>query len=43
MVKSTEEFDRRFDDGKDIHEPIEISKAKIDHHGKKIRIRIDVA
>ena len=42
MAKSTEEFDRQFDDGEDIHEPIDISKAKIVHHGKKILIALDV-
>jgi len=43
MAKSTEEFDQRFDDGEDIHELIDISKAKIVHHGRKIRITLDVA
>ncbi len=40
---STEEFDRRFDDGEDIHDLIDISKAKIVRHGKKVRITLDVA
>ena len=42
-ANSTEEFDRRFDDGEDIHDLIDISKAKIVRHGKKIRITLDVA
>jgi len=42
-AKSTEEFDRRFDDGEDIHDLIDISKAKIVRHGKKVRITLDVA
>jgi len=43
IANSTEEFDRRFDDGEDIHELIDISKAKIVRHGKKVRITLDVA
>ena len=42
-ANSTEEFDRRFDDGEDIHDLIDISKSKIVRHGKKIRITLDVA
>jgi len=34
-ANSTEEFDRRFDDGEDIHDLIDISKAKIVRHGEK--------
>lgn len=43
IAKSTEEFDRRFDDGEDIHDLIDISKADIIRHGKKVRITLDVA
>lgn len=43
MAKSTEEFDQRFDDGEDIHELIDISKAKIVRHGRKVRITLDMA
>ena len=43
IAKSTEEFDRRFDDGEDIHELIDISKAKIVRHGRKVRITLDMA
>ncbi len=42
-ANSTEEFDRRFDDGEDIHNLIDISKAKIIRHVKKVRITLDVA
>jgi hypothetical protein len=42
-AKSTEEFDRRFDEGEDIHDLIEISKSNIIRHGKKVRITLDVA
>jgi hypothetical protein len=43
VAKSTEEFDRRFDDGEDIHDLIDMSKAKVIRHGKKVRITLDVA
>ncbi len=42
-ANSTEEFDRRFDDGEDIHDLIDISKAKIVRHRKNIRITLDMA
>jgi len=42
-AESTEEFDRRFDAGEDIHDLIDISKAKIVRHGRKVRITLDVA
>ena len=42
-ANSTEEFDRRFDDGEDIHDLIDMSKAKIVRLGKKVRITLDVA
>ncbi len=42
-ANNTEEFDRRFNDGEDIHDLIDISKAKIVRHGKKVRITLDVA
>ena len=43
LAKSQEEFDRRFDAGEDIHDLIDMSKAKIIRHGKKVRITLDVA
>jgi hypothetical protein len=43
FAKSTEEFDRRFDDGEDIHDLIDITKAKIIRHGRKVRITLDIA
>ena len=43
IAKSTEEFDQRFDEGEDIHDIIDISKARIIRHGKKVRITLDVA
>lgn len=42
IAKSTEEFDRRFNNGEDIHDLIDISKAMVIRHGKKVRITLDV-
>ena len=41
--ENTEEFDRRFDEGEDIHDLIDMTKAKIIRHGKKVRITLDIA
>lgn len=43
IAKNSDEFDRRFDDGEDIHDLIDMSKAKVIRHGKKVRITLDVA
>ena len=43
LAKNTEEFDRRFDDGEDVHDLIEMRNAKIIRHGKKVRITLDIA
>ena len=43
LAKNSAEFDRRFDSGEDIHDLIDVSKATVIHHGKKIRITLDVA
>ncbi|MBW1933508.1 MAG: hypothetical protein JRI56_10980 [Deltaproteobacteria bacterium] len=43
LAKTNDEFDRRFDDGEDIHDLVDISKARISHPGKKVRITLDVA
>jgi hypothetical protein len=42
-VKNTEEFDRRFDDGEDIHDLVDMSKAKIARHGRKVRITLPLS
>jgi len=42
-AESAAEFDRRFDAGEDIHELIDMSKAEIIRHGKKVRITIDMS
>lgn len=43
LAKNAREFDRRFDSGEDIHELMDISKAAVVHHGKKVRITLDIA
>ena len=43
LAKSAKEFDRRFAAGEDIHDLIDMEKAKVIHCGKKVRLTIDVA
>ncbi len=43
FAKNADEFDRRFDEGEDIHDLVDMTKAKIVRHGKKVRITIDIA
>ena len=43
FAKNNEEFDRRFDEGEDIHDLIDVTKAKIIRHGRKVRITLDIA
>ena len=42
-AKNAEEFDRRFDKGEDIHDLMDLTKARIIRHGKKVRITLDIA
>ena len=42
-AKSSTEFDSRFDSGEDIHDIIDISRATVIRHGKKVRITLDIA
>jgi hypothetical protein len=43
LAKNTREFDERFDKGEDIHDLVDMSTATVIHHGKKVRITLDVA
>ncbi|MHB8881039.1 MAG: type II toxin-antitoxin system BrnA family antitoxin [Thermodesulfovibrionales bacterium] len=43
LAKSAKEFDQRFDAGEDVHDLIDMEKAKVKRHGKKVRLTIDVA
>ncbi|MBW1929132.1 MAG: CopG family transcriptional regulator [Deltaproteobacteria bacterium] len=42
IAKNNEEFDKRFDEGEDIHDLIDMSRAKIRRSGKKVRISLDI-
>ena len=42
FAQDNSEFDRRFDDGEDIHDLIDMSKAKVSRPGKKVRISLDI-
>ncbi|MFH1950507.1 MAG: CopG family transcriptional regulator [Pseudomonadota bacterium] len=43
LAKSNEEFDRRFDEGEDIHNLIDLSNTSIDKPAKKVRITLDIS
>lgn len=43
FAKNSDEFDRRFDNGEDIHDLIDVSKAKITRPGRKVRLTLDVS
>ena len=38
LAKTNEEFDKRFDQGEDIHQLIDLSKATVSRPGKKVRL-----
>lgn len=41
-ASNNEEFDQRFDDGEDIHELVDMSRAEAGRPGKKVRITLDM-
>jgi len=43
FAKNNEEFDRRFDDGEDLHQLADMSKVKISRPGRKVRLTLDVS
>jgi len=43
FAKNNEELDRRFDDGEDIHQLVDMSKVKIPRPGRKVRLTLDVS
>ncbi|MCJ7785466.1 MAG: CopG family transcriptional regulator [Desulfobacterales bacterium] len=43
LAKNSDEFDRRFDSGEDIHELVDMSLATVIRHGKKVRVTLDIA
>lgn len=43
FANNNEEFDRRFDDGEDIHELVDMSQATVARPGRKVRLTLDVS
>jgi biotin operon repressor len=43
FAQNSEEFDRRFDAGEDVHELIDMSQATVTRPGRKIRLTLDVS
>jgi hypothetical protein len=43
FAQNSEEFDRRFDAGEDVHELIDMSQAAATRPGRKIRLTLDVS
>ena len=43
LAKTTDEFDKRFDEGEDVTDLIDLSKARVTRSSKKIRITLDIA
>jgi hypothetical protein len=43
LAETTEEFDRRFDAGEDIHELIDLAQAQVARPCRKVRITLDIA
>lgn len=43
LAETAQEFDRRFDEGEDIHDLIDMKKAKMIRHGNRVRITLDIA
>jgi len=43
LAKMAEEFDRRFDSGEDIHDLIDMSRAEVIPHRKRVRITLDIS
>lgn len=41
-AETAAEFDERFDRGEDVYDLVDLSKAKITHPGRKIRITLDI-
>jgi hypothetical protein len=42
-AKSAKEFDRRFDQGEDIHDLLDKTRTNVSRPGKKVRITLDMA
>ena len=42
LAETAAEFDKRFDQGEDIGDMVDLAKAKIVHPGRKVRITLDI-
>ena len=42
LAETAAEFDKRFDKGEDVTDLLNMSKAKITHPGRKVRITLDI-
>jgi hypothetical protein len=42
LAETAAEFDERFDQGEDIADMVDLTKAKIVHPGRKVRITLDM-
>jgi hypothetical protein len=43
FVKNSDEFDRRFDAGEDVHKLVDMSQASVTRPGRKVRLTLDVS
>jgi hypothetical protein len=43
QAATADEFDKRFDAGEDITDLIDLSRARVSHPGRKVRITLDIA
>jgi hypothetical protein len=43
IAETAKEFDRRFDASQDIHDLLDLSKAKISKPANKVRITLDIS
>jgi hypothetical protein len=43
FAKNSNEFDRRFDAGEDVHELVDMSQAAVTRPGRKVRLTLDVS
>jgi len=42
VAETAVEFDKRFDKGEDVTDLADLSKARISHPGRKVRITLDI-
>jgi hypothetical protein len=42
LAETAAEFDRRFDEGEDITDMVDLTQTKMVHPGRKVRITLDI-